>query len=283
MAEDTAVLDPETSTTDEAAPLEETAAELVNAEETGDENAETKGISEEEINARIEAARQEERDRHDLELNKARKNSQLASASQYLANGAEAELDRFTAWFQNELEEGRRPRVNKAVIQNLARNLASAVETTVSSTEWEAIGNHSQKWIAKNFPDYKPSQEFLRKTEKVMSLPVNDPNKADLAWSLKWEEMEAAWASRMQPEIEKRAEALAKEMLAKNKSAAQVAQTKAGDQARANAPAPTKTNGVSSPELVIANMDAADSAFNRGQLDSKQYAEYAKQFGVSLG
>src|SRR5690349_6456411 len=255
MAEDTAVLDPETSTTDEAAPLEETAAELVNAEETGDENAETKGISEEEINARIVAARQEERDRHDLELNKARKNSQLASASQYLANGAEAELDRCTAWFQNELEEGRRPRVNKAVIQNLARNLASAVETTVSSTEWEAIGNHSQKWIAKNFPDYKPSQEFLPKTEKVMSLPVNDPNKADLAWSLKWEEMEAAWASRMQPEIEKRAEALAKEMLAKNKSAAQVAQTKAGDQARANAPAPTKASGGTPSRMTLAQIE----------------------------
>lgn len=271
MAEETAVAEaPETSQVEESAPVEEleTADTEAIVEETGEGDAET-GVSEEEIQRRIDEALAAERSKAQEEQNRQNWQRQVQWANQQLQQRAEASLDEFTDWLANEIEsKGTRPKINKQVIQSLAANLAGAVATE----QWNNIGDHFRTTVAQKYPGWKPSLDMQRQYEAVNALPPNDPSKAQRMYALRWDWMEAAIRDSVVPT---EAEKLAKDIAAKNQKASAVAQQKQKDAEKASADRPTTNvagTGVRASSPIRTKADSRNALY-RGEISSFEHRQ----------
>lgn len=233
---DTAVLEPETLTTEDAAPLEETAAESDQVEETEEENAETTAVSDEEIQARIDAAVQAEREETEAKLSRERYQREITEAVRYRQQAGVQAVGNFAAWVADRVENGAsKAEVMQMMNPQVVNSLAAQLESMAATEQWALAGENFDSFMKKEYPEWKPSTDLVKSYERALS--SKDPGRM---FNARWEFQKAAL---LETEVQKRVETLAKEALAKGKSAAQVAAVKAGDSAKANAPRPTNTNG----------------------------------------
>jgi hypothetical protein len=280
VAEDTAVLDaPETSDGIPAAPVEEleTEQEGLDTEETDEDNAETTeaGLTEEEVQRRVNEAVAAQRAEFDAEQNTKRYKANVEWAESQLKTRAVSSLDEFTEWYASEIEtKGTRPKINRQVIDSLAGNLANAA----ALDQWQAISDDFTTHVRRVYPEWRPSVEMQRSLEQTLALPREHPERLSRMFTLRWEFMRQAIK---ESEVPKEAKKVAAEIAAKNKKAGTVEQTLAGDKARANAERPTTTSGPASAQS-ITNFHEASVAYNAGRITGLQYGELAKKFNVRL-
>lgn len=274
MAEDTGTLVAETSTETEAAPLEETAADESAVEETVAEETETPaGVSEEDIAERIKAAVAE----REAEWEEQRKGEsyrrEQTQAEQELNAATFGKVDNLIAWVAKQIDDGKTVAEiqqirNPMVVQNIVNPLAAAV----FSQQWEAQRTHFDDYVSKAFPDWKPSQESAKKLQQAVV--SRDPAKLIRAH---WDYMADAIKS---VEVPKGVEAALKAEKEKARPAKAVAKEQQADEMR-SAPRPSTGTG-GGAGLAIGSFNAAAAAYNKGQITGKQYAEYAKQYGVPI-
>ena len=280
--EDTALAVAETSTEVESAPEEilETVDDTTEVEETGAEDEETERDFAAELKAAREEAANEAREALRVELEesqaKERFKREVTEAAHYRQQAGVQSLRNFASWIADRVEKGDTKQealaqVNPQVLASLAANL----EGMAATEQWLNIGTSFDTYVKKNFPDWKPSAEQLRKHEGAIS--SKDPARM---FDARWELMEAVITA---VKVPKEAAELAKELNAKSKSAAEVAKAKAGDTKRANAEMPTNVRGGSGRSGTITSMGDADRAYNKGEITGAQYSKYAQQYGVSLG
>lgn len=267
-----AVLDPETEGAEELAPVEEleTVDESVDAETEESDDTET----EEDFEARLTAAREEaakeaeERVRREVEEQTTQKNYQQARSQAAIVRqqtGLKAAND-LVAWAAREVESGRSvDEVLRMTNQQVTGALVDRLEGMVATEQWENLWGFYQSRFDK---EWKPPQDVVNKLRSAEA--TRDPAKM----------FDAAFAYMEQYVADTRAPKLAEERLKaereKDKKAAEVARTKAGDTARKNADRPTSITGAAGRP---ADLDAIIGDPNRSAADRRR--AYTQKHGIA--
>lgn len=242
MAEDTAVLDTETPSAGDAAPVKETAAEPVNDGETGESDAETIDYEVDKARAVDEAVNAARADWESAQATE-RYKREVNDAAMYRRDAGVQSLRNFSGWLVDQVEKGAsKADVLQAINPKVVADIASGLEAMVATEQWHLAGEHFDGFMKKEYPEWKPSQALVKSFETAMA--SRDPSRL---FQSRWEWMKAAL---LETEVPKLVAKQLDEQRAKSKSAAQVAATKAGDTARANAAGPTNTNGAGSPQSI---------------------------------
>lgn len=265
--EDTAVLDaPETFVAEEAAPLEETVAESVD-EETGEDNAET-GISETEVQARIDAALKEERDSYEEKQTQERYHREVNDAVRYRQQSGVNAVRNLAAWVVDRVEKDGhgKAEVLSMMNPNVINTLAADMESMAATEQWNLAGENFDSYMKKEYPDWKPSTDLVKSYERAMA--ARDPRRM---FEVRWEFQKQAL---LDVEVPKLVGKQLETEKAKNKSAATVAATKQGDLDRAGKPGPTNVNGSKAPKE-----DASAIISNPNASDAQRRAAFEKAYG----
>lgn len=264
----TAVLEPSTEV--ESAPETETVDETTDVEEISDAEQETERDFDAELTAAREEAAKEAREALRVEYeesqSKARFQREVSEAANYRQSVGVQKLRNFAGWISDQLDRGATKEEAQARINpEVLKALASDMEGMAATEQWLNIGAHFDAKVKKYDPDFKATPELLRKQEVANA--SRDPGKM---FDARWELQEAVIEAKYEKRAEARAQEIAKELIAKSKSAAQVAAAKAGDSRRANAEMPTNVTGgsrISDPDAVMQSAHPL----------SKEYAAAFKQ------
>jgi len=281
VAEDTATLVAETSTEVESAPETETAVLTTIVEETETETEETDSDFEARLQTAREEAANEAREALRVELEesqaKERYQREVTESARYRQETGVQALRNFAGWLTDQVTEKglTKAEVLQGMNPQVLASLSSNLEAMAATEQWQNIGDSFGSYVKKQYPDWKPSPELTKKLESAMAR-----RDSQQMFEARWEFMAAAIKDTVAPaETEK----LLKAEREKSQKAQNVANTQAKDRERASADRPMTTTGASAGGRAINSMEAADAAFNRGDLTSTQYGDYAKKFGVSLG
>ena len=265
----TAVLEPSTEV--ESAPETETVDETTDVEEISDAEQETERDFDAEITAAREEAANEARESLRVELeekqSKERYVRDVTEAVNFRQQVGVQKLRNFAGWLADQMDKGAtKEEALRSVNPQVLNALAADIEGMAATEQWQNIGSNFDAYVKKNYSEWKPSAELMRKHE--LAVTSKDPQKM---FDARWELMRAAI---IDVEVPKAAEELAKQLNAKSKSAAQVAQAKAGDSRRANAEMPTNVTGGSVSKQ---NLDAILNDMT--QTPAARRAAYEKKHG----
>lgn len=246
------------------APVEETAQLDDTQAETGaDEQAET--IEETFSKADLEEAIKQ-REAEWKEAREAEQHEYQRTATETaIRQQAPRKLANLLKWTVEQFEKGTitpenaLTQLNPVILKDLTDELFSAV----NFKETEAITQHFEKHVSKNYPDWKPTQEVRRRFEAASKSA--DP---DVRATARWEYMQAAADEKAVAKA--RADAGTKTQKATAVEKARVAN---------GTPGPTRGTGATAPAQ-ISSMNDADRAYNAGQITHEQYKAARTRFGV---
>lgn len=253
MADETAVLETETLATEDAAPIEETAAEPVNAGETGESDAETPDYEADKARA-VEEAVNAARADWEAAQNSERYKRSVTDAVGYRQQAGVEQLRNFAGWIADQMDKGSsKSDVLQAINPRVISSIAAQVEAMAATEQWALIGDNFDAFVKKEYPDWKPSQELAKSFQNALT--SQDPQRM---FTARWEYQRQAL---LETEVPKLVAKQLEQERAKNKSAAQVKAKQEGDRARANAPRPTNTNGAALPgRMTLAQIEAMPTA-----------------------
>lgn len=184
MAEDTAVLEPESVVAEEQAPdldpetdSPEALAQTDGEEDEGGngEDAEEQPLSKDEVDALIkereEALRKEFEAERNRELQEAEEKAQQATYTAQLTQAvrdrqgeAHRALSSMLKWAFDQGENGKEFAPNPQVVDALSQRL----ERMAFHAEWQALAQHGTAYITKLAPKYRPSQESAAKVQRAL-------------------------------------------------------------------------------------------------------------------
>lgn len=270
----------------ETAPVETEAPEYLETDEVVDESPETEGTEEaetederldpEEVEKRIQAAIAEREAEWKAEQEAQGYKARVSEAEKVLGQTAARGIGNIVAWAVKQVEEGKTAAevlslVNPQAVNAVAGPLASAVSTQEYEARIALMDSYQQR-VA---PSWKPSVELMRQMERARN--SGDPRTVF--------ESQLDYIRQMVIETEgpKLSEKALKEREEQAKKAGTVAAKRQETAERAARPGPTTgVGGNGTPARAITSMDAADAAYNRGEITGQQYAQYARRFGVEL-
>ena len=270
----------------ETAPVETEAPELLETDQVLDESPETDGTEEaetederldpEEVEKRVQAAIAEREAEWKAEQEAQGYKARVSEAEKVLGQSAARSIGNIVAWAAKQVEEGKTAAevmglLNQQAVAAVAGPLASAVSTQ----EYEARISLMDSYQQKVAPSWKPSVELVRQMERARN--SGDPRTVF--------ESQLDYIRQMVIETEgpKLSEKALKEREEQAKKAGTVAAKRQETAERAARPGPTTgVGGNGTPARAITSMDAADAAYNRGEITGQQYAQHARRFGVEL-
>ena len=103
--------------------------------------------------------------------------------------GLQKQLQGIVTWAANEAREGREP--EKGVDPNVIYKMRDDLSSWVTVAELQAIDQLMNTWLAKEFPDYKPSRALVEKAQRAW-LRDSETERVFLAHP------EQAWQARLQ-------------------------------------------------------------------------------------
>ena len=270
MNDTAAVLDPETST-DEEAPTEELTDQV---EETADEEAsETATFTEEELEQRIEAARKETEERIRSEERERAETAALEAnrtrSKQFLEQRAFELLRNQAARAAKLGNDGREPEEVASGLQRVhLQELVEGVQGYAYQFAFDSLQGHYFSHLQRQYPDYKmPADKAQRYAKEVAS------GQTERVFAALYEAMQDAVLS---TEVPKRLDEERKAAAEKNKKGEAVKNLQ-NPPKTAN---PSKVTGDGS-RPAINNMNAANAAYNRGDITHDQYKQLRAKFGES--
>lgn len=279
--EGTAVLEPT-----ETAPVETEAPEYLETDQVVDQSPETEGAEEaetederldpEEVEKRIQAAIAEREAEWKAEQEAQNYKARVTEAERVLSQTAARSIGNIVAWAARQVEEGKTAdEVMRLLNQQAVAAVAGPLASAVSTQEYEARIALMDSYQQRVAPSWKPSVELVRQMERARN--SGDPRTVF--------ESQLEYIRQMVIETEgpKLSEKALKEREEQAKKAGTVAAKRQETAARAAKPGPTTgVGGNGTPARAITSMDAADAAYNRGEITGQQYAQYARRFGVEL-
>lgn len=279
--EGTAVLEPT-----ETAPVETEAPEYLETDQVVDESPETEGTEEaetederldpEEVEKRIQAAIAEREAEWKAEQEAQGYKARVTEAERVLSQTAARSIGNIVAWAARQVEEGKTAdEVMRLLNQQAVAAVAGPLASAVSTQEYEARIALMDSYQQRVAPSWKPSVELVRQMERARN--SGDPRTVF--------ESQLDYIRQMVIETEgpKLSEKALKEREEQAKKAGTVAAKRQETAERAARPGPTTgVGGNGTPARAITSMDAADAAYNRGEITGQQYAQHARRFGVEL-
>lgn len=279
--EGTAVLEPT-----ETAPVETEAPEYLETDQVVDESPETEGTEEaetederldpEEVEKRIQAAIAEREAEWKAEQEAQGYKARVTEAERVLSQTAARSIGNIVAWAARQVEEGKTAdEVMRLLNQQAVAAVAGPLASAVSTQEYEARIALMDSYQQRVAPSWKPSVELVRQMERARN--SGDPRTVF--------ESQLEYIRQMVIETEgpKLSEKALKEREEQAKKAGTVAAKRQETAERAARPGPTTgVGGNGTPARAITSMDAADAAYNRGEITGQQYAQHARRFGVEL-
>ena len=279
--EGTAVLEPT-----ETAPVETEAPEYLETDQVVDESPETEGTEEaetederldpEEVEKRIQAAIAEREAEWKAEQEAQGYKARVTEAERVLSQTAARSIGNIVAWAARQVEEGKTAdEVMRLLNQQAVAAVAGPLASAVSTQEYEARIALMDSYQQRVAPSWKPSVELVRQMERARN--SGDPRTVF--------ESQLDYIRQMVIETEgpKLSEKALKEREEQAKKAGTVAAKRQETAERAARPGQTTgVGGNGTPARAITSMDAADAAYNRGEITGQQYAQYARRFGVEL-
>lgn len=286
MAEDTAVLEPVTAEAPEPTPPPDEAPEteaLVFSPETEgsegtpetDEANPWEGKPAAEIDKHVEAevakARESERRKYEAkeqereqELRKAVFQQKLSRAAELRQGGfARALADATQRAAEKTLSDGEVVRIHP----DWLTSQAAAIESSIATEQYQFLVEFQDSLLAKDFPDYRPSQEVSRALDAARV--ENDAEKLHTA---RYAQLREAVRESLRAEVRKEIEAEMKAEADKNGRL-----KGAQDGAAARAGGPTVVNG-NVAGVTIRSMEDADRAWNADLITTEQYRAARERF-----
>lgn len=279
--EGTATLSPtETELVETEAPEFLETDQVVDAspETDGAEEAETEDerLDPEEVEKRVQAAIAEREAEWKAEQEAQGYKARVSEAEKVLGQTAARSIGNIVAWAAKQVEEGKTAAEVMGLLNQQAVNaVAGPLAAAVSTQEYEARISLMDSYQQKVAPSWKPSVELVRQMERARN--SGDPRTVF--------ESQLDYIRQMVIETEgpKLSEKALKEREEQAKKAGTVAAKRQETAERAARPGPTTGVGVNgTPARAITSMDAADAAYNRGEITGQQYAQHARRFGVEL-
>lgn len=270
----------ETEQVETEAPEDLETDEVVDAspETEGTEEAETEDerLDPEEVEKRIQAAIAEREAEWKAEQEAQGYKARVSEAEKVLGQTAARSIGNIIAWAAKQVEEGKTAdEVMRLLNQQAVNAVAGPLAAAVSTQEYEARISLMDSYQQKVAPSWKPSVELVRQMERARN--SGDPRTVF--------ESQLDYIRQMVLETEgpKLSEKALKEREEQAKKAGTVAAKRQETAERAAKPGPTTgVGGNGTPARAITSMDAADAAYNRGEITGQQYAQYARRFGVEL-
>lgn len=279
--EGTATLSPtETELVETEAPEFLETDQVVDAspETDGAEEAETEDerLDPEEVEKRVQQAIAEREAEWKAEQEAQGYKARVSEAEKVLGQYAARSIGNIVAWAAKQVEEGKTAaEVMGLLNQQAVAAVAGPLAAAVSTQEYEARISLMDSYQKKVAPSWKPSVELVRQMERARN--SGDPRTVF--------ESQLDYIRQMVIETEgpKLSEKALKEREEQAKKAGTVAAKRQETAERAARPGPTTgVGGNGTPARAITSMDAADAAYNRGEITGQQYAQYARRFGVEL-
>lgn len=266
--------------------VETEAPEFLETDQVVDASPETEGAEEaetederldpEEVEKRVQQAIAEREAEWKAEQEAQGYKARVSEAEKVLGQYAARSIGNIVAWAAKQVEEGKTAdEVMRLLNQHAVAAVAGPLAAAVSTQEYEARISLMDSYQQKVAPSWKPSVELVRQMERARN--SGDPRTVF--------ESQLDYIRQMVIETEgpKLSEKALKEREEQAKKAGTVAAKRQETAERAARPGPTTgVGGNGTPARAITSMDAADAAYNRGEITGQQYAQYARRFGVEL-
>lgn len=272
MDDTAAVLTPETSEVAEAVEENELTDQVEETE--GEEASETETFTEEELEQRIEAARKETEERIRSEE---RERAETAALEQSRAQNHAYIGDRAMEKLREQakraataaIEKGLDPDTVAEGLQKVHLNeLITEVQKFAFGTVHSSLEGNFFQYIQKQWGDYKIPPEQAQRYHREVQSQVTER-----AYTALYELMKEAILA---TEVPKRLDEERKAAEAKNKKGEAVKNL----QNPPKAPSPAKVTGEGG-RPAINNMNAADAAYNRGDLTHEEYKQFRAKYGAT--
>ena len=263
---DTATMVAEPSTEESLALETETVDDSTDVEELAPGVEGTERDFDAELKAAREEAATEARESQRLEFaetqQKARYQRDLSEAAAYRQQTGVTGLRNFANWVADRMENGdTKAEVLGSVNPQVLAALSANLEGMAATEQWQNIGDTFDGYVKKNYPDWKPSAELLKRHETAIT--SRDPVRM---FHSRWEMIESAIVDTKVPAL---VEAQLKAQGVKSKQAAQVARTQNGDAAKLG-PRPATGGGISAPRQQFTTMLQVDTAYSKGQINKAE-------------
>lgn len=251
MAEDTALLTPDTALLETEAPEPELLTELDTAEvegegeDTGSEEPDTRDFEAELEDARKQAV-EDFRKSYEEQAFLANRQREIQQARQFLGGDVAGKFKSTIAHFLEQVETGRltAAQAEKQINpDNLVKGYVGDLASAVQANELAASDEYDNRVIASMYKDWRIPSDLLKRKELA-----RQQLRPDLLRAVNLEIIRRAV---LENEVGAEAKKLAEDRAQKSKEAARVAAVKQGDQARANADRPTSVSGGGSNSSIM--------------------------------
>lgn len=251
MAEDTALLTPDTAPLETEAPEPELLTELDTAEvegegeDTGSEEPDTRDFEAELEDARKQAV-EDFRKSYEEQAFLANRQREIQQARQFLGGDVAGKFKSTIAHFLEQVETGRltAAQAEKQINpDNLVKGYVGDLASAVQANELAASDEYDNRVIASMYKDWRIPSDLLKQKELA-----RQQLRPDLLRAVNLEIIRRAV---LENEVGAEAKKLAEDRAQKSKEAAKVAAVKQGDQARANADRPTSVSGGGSNSSIM--------------------------------
>lgn len=251
MAEDTALLTPDTAPLETEAPEPELLTELDTAEvegegeDTGSEEPDTRDFEAELEEARKQAV-EDFRKSYEEQAFLANRQREIQQARQFLGGDVAGKFKSTIAHFLEQVETGRltAAQAEKQINpDNLVKGYVGDLASAVQANELAASDEYDNRVIASMYKDWRIPSDLLKQKELA-----RQQLRPDLLRAVNLEIIRRAV---LENEVGAEAKKLAEDRAQKSKEAAKVAAVKQGDQARANADRPTSVSGGGSNSSIM--------------------------------
>lgn len=251
MAEDTALLTPDTAPLETEAPEPELLTELDTAEvegegeDTGSEEPDTRDFEAELEDARKQAV-EDFRKSYEEQAFLANRQREIQQARQFLGGDVAGKFKSTIAHFLEQVETGRltAAQAEKQINpDNLVKGYVGDLASAVQANELAASDEYDNRVIASMYKDWRIPSDLLKQKELA-----RQQLRPDLLRAVNLEIIRRAV---LENEVGAEAKKLAEDRAQKSKEAARVAAVKQGDQARANADRPTSVSGGGSNSSIM--------------------------------
>ena len=251
MAEDTALLTPDTAPLETEAPEPELLTELDTAEvegegeDTGSEEPDTRDFEAELEEARKQAV-EDFRKSYEEQAFLANRQREIQQARQFLGGDVAGKFKSTIAHFLEQVETGRltAAQAEKQINpDNLVKGYVGDLASAVQANELAASDEYDNRVIASMYKDWRIPSDLLKQKELA-----RQQLRPDLLRAVNLEIIRRAV---LENEVGAEAKKLAEDRAQKSTEAAKVAAVKQGDQARANADRPTSVSGGGSNSSIM--------------------------------
>ncbi len=263
--DETEVQAPDTTPADTEAPETDTAEVEAQGEDTGEQPEDTRDFEAELEEARKQAA-EEARQSFESEQSIKLHREQVQRSSAWLASQSVNELTKMLDWAAGEVESGRVTKdqlMRQIKPENLQSGLAGRLASAIQTQEMAAVDALQDRFLLDTYKEWRIPQDLVRAKEQAIAAGDTVG-----VYKARFEILKRAVLENDSPEVAKK---LAAEQAQKSKTAAQVAATKAGDTARANAEQLTNTSGgASRGKFTLKDLEAmSDAEFERLPFDEQ--------------